>query len=219
MRRLALLASLLTAACGPLVQIGGGSAPPAALYTLQSTVPPRQVPPRLGVTLLLEAPTVPQVLNTARIPVVTGDTELAYLVGARWVEQPANLLQPLLADVIASRTGVPVTNPSNYDVLTDYRLSGELRAFGLDVRDPAQAVVSARYDAILSRTGGGLLDVRRFEVSEPARSQSPADVAYALNAAANRLAVEVADWTAARIGSASAAPARPTRAPPAPPAR
>jgi cholesterol transport system auxiliary component len=195
-----LLFASLAGACGPLVQIGPQDAPPHALLNLSAAAPAQpQVAPRPDATLLVDTPTVPGLLQTVRVPVVTRDTQIAYLVGSRWVEHPAELFQGVLSDVLSWRSGATVMDPESYDLQARFRLGGSLQSFGLDVRDVAQPAVTVRYDAVLSRMDGTLIGTRRFEAREPVPSQDAATVAAALNATANRMAVEVADWVAGRL--------------------
>ena len=69
-------------------------------------------------------------------------------------------------------------------------MSGTLRQFGFDA-DRNEVVVA--YEALWERDG--TVATRRFEAREPAIGYA-ADVTPALNAAANRVAIEVSDWIA-----------------------
>ena len=198
---------LVLAACGPLVQIGGNAKPPASLLTLAATAVPRAYagPARLGDTLGVEVPTVPATLQTLRIPVTTTATEVTYLTGASWAEQPNRQFQRLLADTLAAN-GQAVVDPRQSAIAPARTLAGSLRDFGLDMRSPAAPLVRVRYDAQLSgstkASGNGGASVgdsvalRRFDTSEPADAATPTAVAAALNRAANRLAADVAAWAA-----------------------
>ena len=70
------------------------------------------------------------------------------------------------------------------------RLTGTLSRFGYDAQLGA---VLVRYDGALSRDGGTRVETRRFEASVPADGTA-ATVGPALNAAANRVAIDVAGW-------------------------
>lgn len=201
-RRSSTLAAAATAVlalsgCGPLVQIGGGAEPPDAVFTLRADPAPAALQPRSAdpaATLRIEGTTVPGALQTLRVPVITRDTELAYLVGANWVEQPNRLFTRLLVDTIAARTPLTVLDPRQSDIPATRELSGQLMEFGLDVRDPAAPSVRLRYDATLTTDDGRLIATRRFDQALPAPSQMPRDVATALNQAANQMAAQVSDW-------------------------
>lgn len=196
--KLAVITSLAAlAGCGPLVQIGGNDKAPVALMALRATATPVSGSPTSdrAATLLVLVPTVPGTLQTLRVPVATTDTEVAYLTGATWAEQPNREFQRVLADTISAR-GVPVIDPHQATLAPGRTLSGTLFEFGLDVRNPAAVVVRVRYDATLSGTAKAPFALRRFDAALPVASQNPADVAVALNTAANTVAAQVADWIA-----------------------
>ncbi|QYE34874.1 membrane integrity-associated transporter subunit PqiC [Polymorphobacter sp. PAMC 29334] len=185
------------AACGPLVQIGGNAKAPVALMSLRATATPvaGATTSDRATTLLVQTPTVPGTLQTLRVPVATSDTEVAYLTGATWAEQPNREFQHVLADTIASR-GVAVIDPHQATLAPGRTLSGTLFEFGLDVRNPSTPVVRVRYDATLSASAKTPFALRRFDAVQPVATQNPADVAIALNTAANAVAGQVADWVA-----------------------
>lgn len=193
-----LLLSLALVGCGPIVQIGGNAKAPESLLTIASTATPRPYagPTRLADTLAVALPTVPATLQTLRLPVTGSASEVRYLAGATWAEQPNRQFQRLLADTITA-SGTPVLDTRQPAVSPARLLSGTLREFGLDIGGAPQ--VRVRFDAQLAapRAPDGRIGIRRFEASEPVGDQSPAAVAAALNRAANRVAGEVADWVRA----------------------
>jgi len=198
LRSLGLVTALVVAGCGPLVQIGGNSAPADSLLMLSATTPPAAYagPAATASTIGVEVPAVPLPLQTLRLPVTTTETEVTYLVGATWADQPNRQFQRLLADTLAAK-GLAVIDSSQARTPPARSLTGTLRSFGLDVTDPLQPVVRVRYDAQIAgnRTATTVL-LRRFETTEPVPVQTPVAVAAALNRAANRVAVEVAGWAA-----------------------
>ncbi|GGE01136.1 hypothetical protein GCM10011529_04300 [Polymorphobacter glacialis] len=193
-----LLAVVLLAGCGPLVQIGGNSTPPSSLLTLSATAAPRAYdgPAKTADTISVDIPAVPAVLQTLRVPVVTSATEVSYLTAATWAEQPNRQFQRVLADTLAAN-GLAVIDVRSSNTPPTRQLTGALRVFGLDVSDPANPQVRVRYDAQIAypRNPGATVTLRRFEAAEPAFDQTPAAVAAALNRAANKIAAEVAAWS------------------------
>jgi cholesterol transport system auxiliary component len=139
-------------------------------------------------------PATPGPLQTLRLPVTMSDTEIKYLAGATWAEQPNRLFRRVLADTLSAQ-GVVVIDPRGPAPRAARTLSGTLVDFGLDVRDPSAPRVHVRYDATLTKPGT-TLGVQRFDASLPVASQSPGAVATALNAAANTVARDVAAWVA-----------------------
>jgi cholesterol transport system auxiliary component len=193
MRPWLLLACAGLAACGPIVQVGGGGKAPAELLTLSATTPPPAGAPRDGAaTIGVSVPIVPGPLQTLRLPVAVSDTSIQYLAGASWADQPNKAFQRLLVDTLAGRGAAVVdlrTAPA-----PAHTVAGVLNQFGLDVRDPARPQVVVRFDAELLSHDGSAPRLMRFTAAEPVASQTPETVAAALNRAANRVAGQVADW-------------------------
>ena len=190
---LTLAVLLAVAGCGPLVQIGGNNAAPPMLLTLHADAVPGAPPAAVAqtATLLVLTPLPSGALQTLRLPVATRDTELQYLTGAGWSEQPNRLFRRVLADTIAA-SGTVVVDGAQRSPGAGRTLAGNLIDFGLDVR--AAPVVRVRYDATLTTGAASEVKVRRFEATAVPASQTPGDVAAALNDAANKVAGEVAAW-------------------------
>jgi cholesterol transport system auxiliary component len=183
---LAAAAALALAGCGL-----GGKTPDVLL----NLTPEATLPPQAGNTSSAEnavtvvRPTVPQALDTTRVPVMTGQ-QVAYVDEAYWVDTPDQLFRRLLSETIAARTGRVVLDPLQFSFNPGNRLTGQLQNFGVDAVT-RQAVVT--YDAALAR-GAESVSTRRFEARVPVAGIDRANVAPALNAAANQVARQVADW-------------------------
>lgn len=139
--------------------------------------------------LTVVRPTVPEALDTTRVPVMTGQ-QVAYVDKAHWVDTPDQLFRRLLSETIAARTGRVVLDPLQFSFNPGNRLTGQLQNFGIDA-PTMQAVVT--YDAALAR-GAESVITRRFEARVPLAAIDRANAAPALNAAANQVAAQVADW-------------------------
>ncbi|HEX8514537.1 MAG TPA: ABC-type transport auxiliary lipoprotein family protein [Allosphingosinicella sp.] len=135
-------------------------------------------------------PTAPAELNTPRVPVRTGTTQVAYVKDAQWVEVPTILFARLVSETIAAKTGRVVLDPKQFTFDPGQRLTGTLQTFGLDA-DRMEAVLV--YDAAVSR-GKDSVETRRFEARVPVAALDAASAPAALNQAANQVAAEVAAW-------------------------
>ncbi len=213
MNKLALLALLPLSLSGC---IKFGAEPPPSLLTITPTAAidaGAAASSASARTITIGVPVVPQELAVARVPVRTGDTSIAYLKDAQWVEAPNRLFARLLSDTIAVRTGRVVLSLRQSMSDPGARLGGELRHFGLDA-DRNEAVVT--FDATLTRElppapragrdekgreikgepwrPRPVYEKRRFEARVPLTAMEAAAAGTALNAAANQVAGEVADW-------------------------
>lgn len=173
--------------------ISFGSEPPPYLLTLTSAATVPAATSRTaaaGEAITVVTPTVPQALATARVPVVSNGTAIAYVKDAQWVDTPNALFGRLLSETIAARTGRVVLDPRQFSFDPGIRLTGQLQSFGVD-SDSMEAIVL--YDAALAR-GADRVETRRFEARVPVAVVETAAVGTALNQAANQVATDVAAW-------------------------
>ena len=185
-----LAAALPLAGC-----ISFGAKPPASLLTLTAAAAPaigQDQNSATGRAITIEVPTSPQSLATARVPVQTGETSIAYVEKALWAEPPTRLFARLLADTMTARTGRVVVSSVQAVGDPGAHLGGELRNFGIDGQTRVAVVT---FDGSLMRvaTKGGV-EKRRFEVRVPVTTIDATGVGPALNDAANQVAAQVADW-------------------------
>lgn len=169
-----------------------GDKPPTQLLNLSSTAQVetgKVFSTAPGDAITVFAPSVPQALATARLPVFSGGTAIAYVKDAQWVEPPSRLFQRVLSETIEARGGRAVLSARQAAFTPAIRVTGELLIFGIDA-EKQRAVV--RYDATISRKD--LVETRRFEASVPVSEIKPLPAATALNAAANKVAADVSDW-------------------------
>jgi cholesterol transport system auxiliary component len=186
---LALLALAPLAGC-----ISLAAKPPPSLLTITSaaSIPAGQTQSSATApTITIQVPAVSQALATQRVPVQTSATDLAYIANAQWVEPPARLFARLLSDTVSAKTGRVVLGNAQATLDPGARLSGELRAFGVEA-GTIQAVVI--YDAALMRKEGNVIEKRRFEARVPISAIEAGPAGIGINQAANQVAAEVADW-------------------------
>jgi cholesterol transport system auxiliary component len=185
----------------PLVALGalslascfGGKKVPPTLLTLTSEAPaPESINRAAGPAeaITIDVPVVPKELATTRVPALVGPTAIAYIKDVQWVESPDRLFQDLVHETVMRTTGRVVLDPRQASLDPGLHLTGTLSRFGYDAQE---GVVIVRYDGALAAVGGTRVETRRFEAREPADGTA-ATVGPALNAAANRVAAEVAQW-------------------------
>ena len=171
----------------------GGKKVPPTLLTLTSSAPApasisRSAAP--GEAITIDVPVVPKELASTRVPALVGPTAVAFIKDIQWVDAPDRLFQDLLQETMVRTTSRVVLDPRQSSLDPGLKLTGTLTRFGYDT---AEGMVIVRYDGALSRDGGTRVETRRFEAREPADGTA-ATVGPALNAAANRVAVDVAGW-------------------------
>jgi cholesterol transport system auxiliary component len=184
------LALSLGACMGGL--LGGGKAPPWLLtLTPQATAPEsiaRTAGPGEAVTIAI--PVIPKEVRTTRMPVHSGPIAIAYVEDLTWVDTPDRLFQDLLTETVTRMTNRVVLDPNQASLDPGITITGNLSRFGYDAQE---GMIVVRYDAAMARAGGAAVTTRRFEAKEPADGTA-STVAPAINVAANRVAMEVAQW-------------------------
>lgn len=172
----------------------GGEVPDSLLtLTSANALPPATAARRgmVGNALTIMVPSTPQKLRTPRVPVQSGDINIAYVQGATWVEPPARLFQHLLSETVTARTSRLVLDESEFVTGAGEVVTGQLLDFGVDANSN-QVVVT--YLAVRMPSGGGEVEQRRFEARANVSRIDGPTVGAALNEAANRVANDVATW-------------------------
>ena len=140
--------------------------------------------------LVIQTPEVPRKLDTNRVPVQIDASSIAYLKGAFWADKPARLMQMLLAETVSAKSGNLVLNEIDAGGKAVRFLSGSLLEFGIDATTNEAVVV---YD-VVKIIRGSATEKRRFESRRPVTAIEPAQAGAALNAAANDVAGQIANW-------------------------
>lgn len=140
--------------------------------------------------LVIQTPEVPRKLDTNRVPVQINASSIAYLKDAFWADKPARLMQLLVAETVSAKSGNLVLNEVDAGGKAVRYLSGSLLEFGIDAATNEAVVV---YDAV-KIVRGSATEKRRFEARRPVTAIEPAPAGSALNAAANDVAGQIADW-------------------------
>ena len=190
----ALTAAVLLSGC-----VSFGAKPPERLLTLDAA---HKVPAGTahsagsGRSLMVTEPEAPRMLDTVRVPVQVNPTSVAYVTDVQWADTPRHLFRRGLAETISATTDRIVLDSGQFSGDGGQRLGGELVAFGLDAGGNTAIVT---YDAVLSTPNGVALARQRFTASTPVGSKiESTTVGAPLNAAANKVAADVAAWVAAQ---------------------
>jgi len=178
---------------GACALLGGGPKPPPYLLTLApSAAMPASVnrSANAGEAVTIETPVIPKELRGVRVPAFAGPTAVAYIKGLQWVDTPDRLFQDLVQETVLRTTSRVVIDPKQSNLDPGLIVTGQLSSFGYEA---GEGSVIVRYDAALATAGGTRVETRRFEARAPADGTA-ATVGPALNAAANQVALQVAQW-------------------------
>lgn len=189
--RNAMLVGAIMLSLGACVSFGGKAPPSLLVLTAANSVANGTA--KRGASneaLIVLLPEAPRKLDSNRVPVQIDDSSIAYLKDAVWADKPSRLMQLLLMETIAAKTGRLVLNETDAGGKATQYLSGSLLEFGVDASSSEAVVV---FDAV--RLVRGLtVEKKRFEARRPVSAVEPGPTGSALNQAANDVAAQVSDW-------------------------
>jgi cholesterol transport system auxiliary component len=187
----AILAGALALTLGACVSFGGKAPPSLLVLTATNAVANGTAKSgTAGDALIVLLPEAPRKLDSNRVPVQIDDSSIAYLKDAVWADKPSRLMQLLLMETIAAKTGRLVLNETDAGGKATQYLSGSLLEFGVDAAASEAVVV---YDAV-RLVRGQTVEKKRFEARRPVSVIEPAPTGVALNEAANEVAAQISDW-------------------------
>ena len=191
--------ALAPAACSVLPT---GGVPPK-LYTLTPAVdfPPAGRPVRWQ--LLVDAPVSTAALDSERIALSRSPTTVDYFADAAWTDRAPLMVQSVIVESFENSGRITAIGRESLSLRADYELRPELRHFEADYAGggvPAAHVeIAVKLVKVPNRV---IIAQRMFEVREPARENQIPAIVDAFNAALQRVARQIIDWTLGAAGEA-----------------
>jgi len=189
--RYAALTGMLALTLGACVSFGGKAPPTMLVLTAANNVANGATKSGAsGDALIVLLPETPRKLDSNRVPVQIDDSSIAYIKDAVWADKPSRLMQLLMMETIAAKSGRLVLNETDAGGKAQQYLSGSLLEFGVDAAASEAIVV---YDAV-KLVRGQSVEKKRFEARRPVTAVEAAAAGRALNEAANDVAAQISDW-------------------------
>lgn len=202
----AVLAAVLVAACGPLVEFPG-SGEAASLYALS---PVRDINPRAtfdDVILMVEEPKTSAVFDDRGIALTPENREVRYYAGAQWVDRTPRMVQNLLITTFEETGAFRDVGSASMSLAADYRLDTAIRSWRADytgdngndrASDRTKDAPTIRIEMTARLFSSGpltLLDRRTVAVDEPVRSNRMNDIIAAFDRASIRATTTLVEWS------------------------
>ncbi|MBI5752855.1 MAG: membrane integrity-associated transporter subunit PqiC [Hydrogenophilales bacterium] len=193
MSGISLIGLVLLAACvGPQ-----GKQADTATYLLSAALPAKSTGAKSAVTVLVTPMRAHPGFDTPRMAYVREANRIEYYAYHRWVETPARMLTPLIAQALESGGAFGAVVQSPASVRAKLRLDTELVSLMQDfTQQPSRVRLIVRAQ-LVDAGSGAVIATRTFEAQENAT----AEAAYGGAAAANRATAEIlsrlSDWCAA----------------------
>ena len=172
---------------------------PVRLFTLPSPTLPAAVDTPLALTLRVDTPGAGAPLDGRRLLIKPTPGEFQAYTGARWRDDAPRLLRDHLIEALRRDGRLAAVIDETSRAQSDAALTGHLGAFHARYREGTPEVV-VRLDAqLIDDTRREVRASRRFEAVVASEGDDLEAVVAAFGRAADRLAVEVVDWTLAQM--------------------
>jgi cholesterol transport system auxiliary component len=196
MNRLIAILVLLTAGCSAITPT---QTPPPTSYALDrpvaapATVP--SGPPLLKApTLIVDPPIASSGFDSPRMAYARDAHKLEYFAHNRWIDPPARMLAPLLADAIEKRGIFRAVVMAPSAAAADFRLSTELVRLQHEfTSQPSRVRFTLRVILIEDETRK-VVASREFEAVVPATSETPYGGVLAANIAVHTVLAQLATF-------------------------
>ena len=201
--RLIAVLVLSTAGCNAIKPT---QTPPPTFYALDRAVaPPRTIPagPSLlkAPTLIVDLPLASSGFDSPRMAYIREAHKLEYFANNGWIDPPARLLTPLLADAIEKRGTFRAVVMAPSAAAADFRLSTELVRLQHEfTSQPSRVRFTLRVILVEDETRK-VVASREFEAVAPASSETPYGGVLAANIAVQTVLAQLATFCeeAARV--------------------
>ena len=194
MKPLLALAGLLLAACAALPGPRGEN---PTLYLLDAQPVALGRHPQSGLVLELDRPRARPGYATSQMAYVREAHRLDYYAKNRWVDAPARMLAPLLAQTLAQSGAFRAVLPAPAALAPDLRLDTELVRLEQDFTTrPSRVRLTLRLE-LIDLGAAKLVGTREIDEAEAAASEDARGGASAANRALARALARSADFCAA----------------------
>jgi len=146
-------------------------------------------------SLRIARPATSDALGGTRILILAPDHSFQAFAETRWAAPLPTLWRDWLLDAYWRDGRVTQLSASADGFQAQFELSGMLRAFHIE-QDGGRGVAIIRYDAsLIDTTNRQIISSERFEARQPVSDTSAAAAVRALGLAADKLAVDLVQWT------------------------
>ena len=193
--RMSLIGLALLAACvGPQ-----GKQADTATYLLSAALPTKSGSAKSALTVLVTPMRAHPGFDTPRMAYVREANRIEYYAYHRWVEAPARMLTPLLAQALESSGAFGAVVQSSASVRANFRLDTELVSLIQDfTQQPSRVRLRVRAQ-LVDPGSGAVMATRTFEAHVNSTSEAAQGGAAAANRATAEMLAQIRDWCAAEM--------------------
>ena len=174
--------------------IGQGTQTETATYLLSAALPAKNIRAKSATTLLVSPTRAYPGFDTPRMAYVREVNRLEYYAYHRWVEAPARMLTPLIAQSLEANGSFGAVVQSPASVRGNLRLDTELVNFIQDfTQKPSRLRMTLRAQ-LVDLASGAVLGTRTFESQINASAEAAPGGAAAANLATAEILSQLTEW-------------------------
>jgi cholesterol transport system auxiliary component len=192
---------LIGSALAGLLLLGGCSAlfPSAPPDTFDLTAPTHVSARGNGrAQILIAEPTALSALDSERILVLPGNSEVTYLPGAQWADRLPRLVQARMVQTFENAHRIGMVGRPEDKFTPDASLVTEIRDFQIEAssRPVAVVTIAAR---VVSQNTGRIIAANLFTARVPTNGTGGRFASAALDRALQQVLVEILAWTTGKV--------------------
>jgi cholesterol transport system auxiliary component len=189
---LALAGALFVGGCSALIP-----SPPPDTYDL--TAPTRVTARGSGrAQIMITEPTALAAIDSDRILVHPGNSEVTYLPGAQWADRLPRLVQARMVQTFENAHRIGMVGRPEDKFTPDATLVTEIRDFQIEAGGSPVAVVTIAA-RVVSQNTGRIVAANLFTARVPASAATGRPASAALDQALQKVLVDILAWTTAKV--------------------
>jgi cholesterol transport system auxiliary component len=182
---------------GCAMALGGGSAAP----TTYDLIAPRSFAAgarSAPYQLVVREPIAVHALDTDRIMVRPGVSQVSYYKGAVWSDRLPHLVQVRMIETLQNAGAARAVLNSNDQASGDFYLATEIRAFQIDTANGPAAADVDLFAKLIDGNSEKVVAQKGFNARVPAPNDTPQAAVAALNQALTQVLQDTSSWVAGR---------------------
>lgn len=191
-----ILAALLVAGCGPIIDLPGGGEP-APLYELRALDGAATVGASgIEWTIFIEEPSAPNSLRSDRLAVRPGNARIEYIADARWSDQLPRMIGRYVVESLENAGVRNVIGQEHIELRGDYRLKLDIRDFSATASAGGRIQqVEVRLSVLMVRAAPAEIIARQqFTATVDVNGDSVAAIVEAFNSAIDDTMSRMIGW-------------------------
>ena len=194
LRALAGAPILVLGACEGFVELPG-QGPPPRLFRLTPKSTFSEALPDVAWQLVVEVPSAPASLNTTRVAILRGATELDFYASANWIDRAPMMVQSLIVESFENSGHIVAVGRESLGLRSDFVLKTELREFQAEFKQGESPVVNAELNVrLVQMSQRAIIGYQRIGRVVPAASDRLEDIVVAFDEALGKVFKRLGEW-------------------------